>query len=85
LAKDKFLKLKVGDTVLINDSVTVEITSTHLYPSFRTMIEKEGLSSVLPNVTNLEEGEQVYYQFYSKLDEIKFGVIALVFKIVNYV
>jgi len=49
------------------------------------MIEKEGLSSVLPNVTNLEEGEQVYYQFYSKLDEIKFGVIALVFKIVNYV
>ncbi len=82
LAKEKFLKLKVGDTVLINNSVMVELISTNLYPSFRSMLESEGLFKVLPNVINLDEGEQVYYRFYSKLDENQLGVLALAFKLI---
>jgi WD40 repeat protein len=41
------------------------------------MIESEGLERVLPGVSSLKEGVDVYRQFYTEEDEKVYGVVAI--------
>jgi len=41
------------------------------------MLKKEGIENVLPGVKNIEEGVQIYRQFYSEEREKKYGVVAI--------
>ncbi|OAE21544.1 hypothetical protein AXG93_2543s1030 [Marchantia polymorpha subsp. ruderalis] len=47
------------------------------YSTFEEMLEIEGLSSVLPEVTTIKEGVQVYRKFYSEAREKEAGVVGI--------
>jgi ASC-1-like (ASCH) protein len=47
------------------------------YSSFRQMLEKEGVHNVLPGIDSVDQGVEVYRQFYSEEDEKVFGVIGI--------
>jgi len=77
LGKDKYFAFKQGDKLVFNGDLETEIKTMVKYKSFREMLLFEGLKNVLPEVQTLEEGEQIYYQFYTKEDEQKYGVVAI--------
>lgn len=77
LGKEKYLNLEKGNKVIFNEILEKEIEKIVKYSSFREMLIFEGLKNVLPNVETLEEGERIYYNFYSQEDEQKYGVVAI--------
>jgi ASC-1-like (ASCH) protein len=77
LNKSKFLEMKIGDEILLNEEVKLEITNKTIYKSFKEMIAFEGIKNVIPDAKSLDEAEGVYYKFYSKEDENSFGVSAI--------
>jgi len=77
LGKDKYFTFKQGDNVVFNGGLEIEIKNIVKYKSFKEMLIFEGLKNVLPEVQTLEEGEQIYYKFYKKEDEQKYGVVAI--------
>ncbi|CCB85369.1 ASCH domain-containing protein [Parachlamydia acanthamoebae] len=81
LAKSKFLNLAPGDCLRINNQLIVFVQRVDCYPFFRDMLFHEGLKNVLPGCASLDEGENIYYRFYSREDEKKFGVIAVKLKL----
>ena len=81
LNKGKFLEMTVGDEILLNTEVKLEVTNKTTYPSFREMITFEGVKNVIPNAKTLDEAEAAYYKFYTKEDEKQFGVSAIEVKV----
>ncbi len=82
LGKDKYFALQKGDLIKIND-LEVEVLGVRKYDSFRDMLMKEGIENVIPDAKDLESAVNVYYKFYSKEDEKKFGVAGISIKIKN--
>lgn len=77
LCKDKFKSLTSGDMLCINGVVLYKVAGVRRYASFYEMIEQEGLPNVLPGIINIEEGCDIYRQFYKKYDEVLYGVVAI--------
>ncbi len=78
LKKGKFASLQVGDFLELEESGAIfEVKRLASYPSFYAMLRTEGLEKVLPNIADLEQGEAVYYQFFSPEQEKEFGVLAI--------
>lgn len=77
LNKGKFLDVKIGDTLRINNAAEFIVAAKNLYPSFKDMISGEGLKNVVPDVDNIDEAVSVYYKFYTKEDEQKYGVLGI--------
>jgi ASC-1-like (ASCH) protein len=78
LNRGKFTSIKVGDVLELEpDKVRFEVVGKNNYPSFREMIEKEGIENVLPDKDNIEEAVNVYYRFFTKEQENEFGVVAI--------
>jgi ASC-1-like (ASCH) protein len=84
LNKSKFKEMKEGNELYLNQEMKLRVTKKTLYPSFREMIESEGVQNVIPNAHNLDEAEAVYYQFYSKEDERMYGVVGIEIEIIKY-
>lgn len=82
LGKDKYLDLKQGDLIKIND-IEVEVEDVVHYLSFKDMLIMEGIKNVIPDAGDLESAVKVYYKFYRKEDEEKFGVVGISIKIKN--
>ncbi len=82
LAKEKYLNLKNGDLIKIND-IEVKIKNISKYTSFEEMLIMEGVKNVIPNIKKLGEAVNVYYKFYSKEDEKTFGVVGINIKILK--
>lgn len=82
LGKNKYLSLKQGDLIKINDieAVVVKVVK---YSNFKDMLIQEGVENVIPESENLESAVNVYYRFYSKEDEEKFGVVGISIKLNN--
>lgn len=80
LAKNKFKNLKEGDKILINNVLEKEVLEVNIYKSFEEMIISEGLENVIPDAKDIAQAVLVYYKFYKKADEVKFGVCAVKFK-----
>jgi hypothetical protein len=55
----------------------LEVQDVHRYTSFSEMLKVEGLAKVLPGVESIEEGVQVYRNFYSEEKERMNGVVAI--------
>ncbi|CAI9777052.1 unnamed protein product [Fraxinus pennsylvanica] len=72
-----YKQIKSGDILLFNKCVMLQVQDIHQYASFREMLEAESLAKVLPGVENIEEGVQVYRNFYSEEKERLNGVIAI--------
>lgn len=48
------------------------------YKTFEDMIKNEGLKNTLPGYKRVDKGvNEVYYKYYTKQDEEKYGVIAI--------
>jgi len=78
LNKGKIASIQKGDLLIIKPKKAIfKIIRKTLYNNFYQMIAKEGIKNVLPNKNNIREAVQVYYKFYTKAEEKKFGVIAL--------
>lgn len=79
LRKGKYANLKVGDKIVINGEFPVQVTDLRFYDSFYDLLIHEGLLHVLPHLHTIEEGVNVYHQWYTVEDEEEFGVQAIVF------
>lgn len=87
--KGKFKEMKVDDVVEWNNndfgerSFKSKILRKQEYKTFQEYLETEGLDKCLPGIDTLEEGVNVYYNYFTKEDEQNFGVIAIELEILN--
>lgn len=87
LGKEKYLSLRPGDRLRfvseinrIPSKLICEVMGVAYYPSFREMLEKEGLAVVLPGEASVDAGVGIYRQFYSEAEENLYGVAAIFIK-----
>ncbi|XP_074320064.1 uncharacterized protein LOC141656870 isoform X2 [Silene latifolia] len=66
-----------GDLIFFNKCLMLEVQDVRRHASFYKMLEAESLEKVLPGVLTIEEGEQIYRNFYSKEKEQSNGVLAI--------
>lgn len=84
LNKPELHNLKVGERIRFqrenqaHNFVNVKVISLRTYPTFREMLDKEGLHRCLPNVKSLEEGVHLYHSFPSYYEKEKlYGALAI--------
>ena len=65
-----------------NMKCKVKIIDIRKYDSFRTMLEKEGLDKILPNIDNIDDGVKLFRKYYSEEKE-RNGVVAIEMEIYN--
>ena len=96
LNKGKFARYKIGDRVRIREDIyqegelveskpeqlLVEITKIGQYPTFEALFKKLGYRAVVPRAQNVQEALDQAHMFYQKEDELKYGVLAIHFKVV---
>lgn len=86
--KGKFNNYKVGDILTIfnnklNSNYNVEIIEILKYNTFYEMLKDLGIENVLPGIKTLDDGVNVYRQWYSEDVEKKFHVIAIKIKLLD--
>lgn len=73
--KGRFKEMKVGEIIewtnndFVPRSVLTKITKKKEYSTFREYLETEGLNNCLPGITNIEDGLNVYFKYFTKEDE----------------
>lgn len=82
LLKGKYAKIKIGDQILVKnieetEEILVEVMALNFYPSFRDLVKTEKINKLLPNISTVEEGIQIYKQFYNPEEEQIYGVVAI--------
>ncbi|MCD6558910.1 MAG: ASCH domain-containing protein [Palaeococcus sp.] len=77
LYDEKRRRIKEGDIIIFEGKLRAKVKALRVYSSFKEMLKKEGIENVLPGVKNIEEGVQIYRQFYSEEREKKYGVVAI--------
>jgi ASC-1-like (ASCH) protein len=78
LNKGKFATINIGDIIEIEpEKIQFDVVEKNIYSNFKSMIEKEGVNTVIPDKQTLEEAVNVYYKFYTKEQEKEFGVVAI--------
>ena len=81
--KGRFKDMKVGDIVKWeNDdfkhrSVLTRITAKTEYKTFEEYLRTEGLDKCLPGMNTIAHGLSVYFKYFTKEDEEKYGVVAI--------
>lgn len=82
-----YTKIISGDVVCFHNrtkKIWCEIIRTRLYPTFKDMLENEGLKNMLPQANSIEEGVQIYRRFPSFVDKERiFGAYAIEVKFIN--
>lgn len=85
IAKEKYLRLKPGDKISFSpngsdDKISATVTTIQTYPTFLDMLKAEGLATMIPGITTLEEGVQLYESFGTyKQDVMTYGCVAIRF------
>ncbi|CAE5965964.1 unnamed protein product [Arabidopsis arenosa] len=72
-----YMRISSGAFILFNKCLLLEVQDVHHYTSFSEMLRVEGLAKVLPGVESIEEGVQVYRNFYPEEKERMNGVVAI--------
>lgn len=85
LNDDKRKNLKVGDIINIinrgnNESINVRIINLEYFSSFKECINNYDLNRLYNHSITRDEFLDLLYKFYSKEDEIKYGVVAISFE-----
>lgn len=90
LNKGYFADMKKDDCILFlnknfnfDRSFRVKITSIHHYDSFESYLKSEKLSKCLPGIDTISNGTKVYYKYYNKEDEKKYGIAAIRLKVLK--
>lgn len=80
---------KIGDILNINHHTnplepgyTVKIINIHKFATFQTALSKLGLSKVLPGIQTIEEGIEIYLQYYKLTTQIENGILMIEVKII---
>ena len=69
--------IRIGDMITFNEIIKKEVISVKYYNSFENYLINEGIDKCLPDVVDINDGINIYREFYSIEDEIKFGIIAI--------
>ena len=80
LNKGQFAQLKVGQIVMwenAGQTVKTKLVRIEKYDTFSDMLANEGLRHVLPDITTIKDGVDVYRQFYTESKESEHGVLAI--------
>ena len=81
LFKGTFSQLSPGAVLTINGQderrVVAKVLDVVRYGSFNAYLTGEGLGTTLPGVLTVEEGVDIYRQFYSEEQERTHGVVAV--------
>jgi ASC-1-like (ASCH) protein/mannose-6-phosphate isomerase-like protein (cupin superfamily) len=77
-----FSQMKPGDKIEfsnkeLNGNFMAEITNVTHHKTFEEMIKSNGLENVLPGIRTIDEGVQVYMQYYTKEIEEEFGIVGI--------
>ena len=88
LRRSIFATLQPGDSVTWFDGdkrVRTRIEGARGYPTFRAMLEAEGLGNVLPEpgIDTIEDGVAVYRQYFTEEEEREFGVLAVLVSLID--
>jgi ASC-1-like (ASCH) protein/mannose-6-phosphate isomerase-like protein (cupin superfamily) len=80
--RNTFAQMKIGDQIEfsnkeLNENFMAEITNVTHHKTFEEMIRTNGIDNVLPGIRNIDEGVQVYMQYYTKEIEKEFGVVGI--------
>ena len=77
-----FKKIKCNDIINFcfnNEKIKVKILELKTFKDFEEMLIKEGISNILPNITDINEGIDIYNGYYSKINNnvlsIKFYIL----------
>eukprot|EP01134_Creolimax_fragrantissima_P005870 CFRG5870T1 len=68
--------VRAGDTLVMNETLKLHVTRIALYSSIREYLATEGLRVCLPDKKTIDDGEKVYYRFYTKEEEARHGILA---------
>ena len=78
LNKGKFKELSVGDLLEIEGMAeTFRVLDKNEYKTFLEMVTTEGFENVIPDKTTEIDAANVYYKFFTKDQEMEFGVVAI--------
>jgi len=83
LNKGRFNRMEIGQIIeWKNDdfgerSVLTRIVAKNEYTTFVEYLNNEGLNRCLPGIDTNDEGVDVYYKYYSKEKEERYGVVAI--------
>lgn len=97
LAKGKFLAVRPGDVISVRkdtyvdgvlsqteaDTVRLRVLSVDRYGSFNSMLTALGYEITVPQAEDIESALAVYSNYYSSVDEQKFGVLAIRFELIS--
>ncbi|KAK9138709.1 hypothetical protein Sjap_009303 [Stephania japonica] len=72
-----YKRIGPGALLVFNKCLVLEVQDVRRYASFYEMLMTEGLGKVLPGVKKIEEGVQIYRNFYSEEKEKTSGVLAI--------
>ena len=81
--KGIFKDLEKGDIIewfnndFIERKIKTKVVSKKTYNTFKEYLNQEGLEKCLPGINNIDDGLSVYFKYYTKDDEKKFGVVAI--------
>lgn len=91
LNKGDFKNMIIGDIIIFyNDDFNIHrevkciITRINIYENFRDYLTTEKISICLPTIQNIEDGINLYYKFYTKEDELKYGVVVIKIKVIGW-
>ncbi|XP_051133483.1 uncharacterized protein LOC127253092 isoform X2 [Andrographis paniculata] len=76
-ASGNYNSIQSGHLLLFNKCLILKVQDVRKYVSFHEMLTAETLSKVLPGVASIEEGVQIYRNFYSEEKESSNGVLAI--------
>ena len=85
--KGKFQKINKGDLVSFcsgDNRLSARIVEKKIYKSFENMINQEGISSLLPDVSSVEQGIEIYNSFPGYQEEVKkYGCVAFRLQVIK--
>jgi ASC-1-like (ASCH) protein len=86
--KGVFKEVKIGDTIKWTNydfkprSCKTKVIGKNNYNTFEEYLRKEGLQKCLPGIPSMEHGLSVYFKYYSREDEEKYGVTSILLELV---
>src|SRR3989344_8636195 len=90
LNKSDFAKMHKNDIIYWTNNdfgpdrtIKTIITKINKYVTFKEYLENETLKKTLPCMDNINDGLSVYYKYFTKEDEQKYGIVAVSFKLIN--
>ena len=80
LNDDKRQKIKVGDLIVFNNTISKKVISKDIFDDFKGALSTYPLAEILPGINSIEEAIEIYHNISKyKENEDKYGVV--VFKL----